>query len=181
MGLLLLPVPFGFLALEGTAWLALRLVAIWLPLLVVACLYTHLAFHAMAASMALTACSLAGGWRGASGRSSAGRRLQAASWSLAVAVISLLADACIESLARLWLFEAVPAWRLLVQGVLPQACLSLVFAKLCRLHTDWQRPSAAHELAARDTLGNSHTLSLRRLARRLLALCDSGGGVVGEE
>ena len=167
IGLLLLPVPLGFLALRGTAWLALRLIAIWLPIWVAACLYTHLAFHVMAASLSLTAWSLAGGWRGAGARG--GRRLLAACWTLAVAATTLLADAVVESLSKLALFQPASAWRYLVLGVLPQLCLALVFIKMHILHTKW-KTSAAEHLAARDTLANARTCSLRRVARRLLLL-----------
>lgn len=88
---LLLPVPFGFLALEGRAWLALSLVAFWLPIWLAACLYPHLAFHASALSLSLTAASLASGVRAAADPAGA------ACWVLAAASACLLADAYVEA------------------------------------------------------------------------------------
>ena len=164
LGPLLLPVPLGFLALDGKVWLALRLVAIWLPIWIAASLYPHMAFHMMAASLSLVACSLAGGFR-----TTASHPCLAASWVLAVAACCLLMDAWVEALSRLFLFETADARSHLLFSVMPETCFALIAIKIYMLHSRWDY-DAAHELRRSDTLTSSYTLSMRRVARMFLKL-----------
>ena len=162
-GRLLLPVPLGFLALRGTGWLAARLLTIWLPIWLAACLYTNLAFHAMASSLCLTACSIAGGWRGHGGDAGL-----AASWLLATAAVTLLFDAMVETLAKVVLFQPASAWSYLSVCLLPQLAVAFIFVKIHQLHSHWDAPAYV-VLRRSDTLSSEYTLSLRRLALSLVA------------
>ena len=167
---LLLPVPLGWLALEGAGWLALRVLSIWLPIWLMACLYTSLAFHAMAISLCVTAFALASGWRPCTDR------CHAALWVLTAAATTLLADACIEALARLALFMPTSALSHLYRSVLPQLATALLCRKFKVMHAQWSLGAAA-ELRRGDSLTNAYTMSLRRGARWMLA---EGGVLSGD-